>query len=334
MKAIRIREPGDPGVLELADVPDPAPAAGEVVVRVRAAGVNRADLLQRMGRYPAPPGAPADIPGLEVAGTVETLGPGAAGAGFGVGDRVMAIVGGGGYAECVAVPATHLLPIPAGLSFVDGAAIPEAFLTAFDALFARGRLEAGGRVLVHSAGGGVGTAAIQLARAAGAARVIGTASAPKLEAIRERGLPLDVGVDYRAGDFAPRVLEATDGAGADVILDTVGAPYWESNLAALAELGTLVLVGVLGGARVEADLRALMRKRATVVGTMLRSRSADEKARLAASFRDRFLARFDADPPELRPVLDRALPLEEAAEAHRLLESDRTFGKLVLEVGA
>lgn len=333
MRAVRIRAPGDPEVLVPADVPDPAAAAGEVVVRVRAAGVNRADLLQRRGRYPAPPGAPRDIPGLEVAGTVATLGPGAEDAGFAVGDRVMAIVGGGGYAERVAVPAAHLLPIPAGLSFVEGAAIPEVFLTAADALFARGGLEAGDRVLVHSAGGGVGTAALQLARSAGASLVIGTASAAKLEAIRERGLPLDVGIDYREEDFAARVLEATDGVGVNVILDTVGAPHWEGNLASLAELGRLVVVGVLGGSRVEADLRALMRKRATVVGTVLRSRSVDEKARLTTFFRERFAGRFETDPPELGPVVDRVFPLEDAAGAHRLLETNRTFGKLILEVG-
>ena len=332
MRAIRIREPGEPDVLRPVDVPDPVPAAGEAGVRVRAAGVNRADLLQRLGRYPAPAGVPADIPGLEVAGVVETLGPDAEAADFAVGDRVMAIVGGGGYAERAAVPAAHLLSVPAGLSFVEGAAIPEAYLTAADALFARGGLEAGGRVLVHSAGGGVGTAALQLARAAGASLVIGTASAPKLEAIRERGLPLDVGIDYREGDFAARVLEVTGGAGVDVILDTVGAPYWERNLASLAELGTLVVVGLLGGARVEADLRALMRKRATVVGTVLRSRSAEEKAHLTAFFRERFLSGFETDPPGLRPIVDRVFPLEDAAGAHRLLATGRTFGKLILEV--
>lgn len=334
MRAIRIREPGGPDVLVPVEVPDPVPAAGEAVVRVRAAGVNRADLLQRLGRYPAPPGAPDAIPGLEVAGTVETLGADAAGTGLAAGDRVMAIVAGGGYAERVAVPAAHLLPIPGGLSFVEGAAIPEVFLTAADALFARGGLEAGGRALVHSAGGGVGTAALQLARAAGARLVIGTASGPKLEAIREHELPLDVGIDYRAGDFAPRVREATDGAGVDVIIDTVGAPYWEQNIASLAELGTLVVVGVLGGSRVEADLRALMRRRATVVGTVLRARSVEEKTALTADFRDRFLPGFEADPPRLRPIVDRVFPLEAAAEAHRLLETNRTFGKLILEVGA
>lgn len=332
MRAIRIREPGGPDVLVPADAPDPVPEAGEVMVHVRAAGVNRADLLQRLGRYPAPPGAPPDIPGLEVAGVVERSGPGAEAAGLDAGDRVMAIVGGGGYAARVAVPAGQLLPIPETLSFVEGAAIPEAFLTAADALFFRGGLGPGGAVLIHSAGGGVGTAALQLARAAGARLVIGTASGPKLEAICERGLPLDVGIDYREGGFAPEVLDATDGAGVDVILDTVGAPYWEENVTALAELGTLVLVGVLGGARVEADLRTLMRKRATVVGTVLRSRPPDEKAALTADFRDRFLAGFDADPPVLQPVVNRVFPLEDAAEAHRLLETDRTFGKLILEV--
>lgn len=334
MKAILIREPGGPEVLELREVPDPSPRPHEAVVRVRAAGVNRADLLQRMGHYPAPEGWPADIPGLEVAGTVESPGPGGEAAGLTPGDRVMAIVGGGGYAERAVVPAAHLLPIPEGLSFIEGAAIPEVFLTAADALFTRARLAPGARVLVHSAGGGVGTAALQLARAGGAAQVIGTASGPKLEAILMGGLPLDVGIDYREGEFAPRVLDATGGRGVDVVLDTVGAPYWEQNVCVLAELGTLVLIGVMGGSRVEADLRALMRSRLTVVGTVLRARGDDEKAALTEEFRRRFLPGFVTEPPQLRPLVDRVFPLGEASDAHRFLEANRSFGKLILEVGA
>lgn len=333
MKAIRIPRPGGPEVLTLEDVPAPVPGAGEVLVRVRSAGVNRADLLQRMGRYPAPAGSPPDIPGLEFAGEIAELG--AETPSRSVGDRVMGILGGGGYAEYAAVPVGQLLPIPAGMSWTEAGAIPEVFLTAADALFERGRLRSGERVLVHSAGGGVGTAALQLARAAGAGDVLGTASAGKLERIRDAGLPLDLGIDRNAGSFADEVLRHTAGGGVDVILDTVGAAYWEANMASLATLGRLVVVGVMGGAVVEADLRALMGKRATVVGTVLRARPAAEKARLTADFERRFLPDFqpsDTERPRLAPVIDRVFPLAEAAAAHRHVESNQSFGKVMLDL--
>jgi putative PIG3 family NAD(P)H quinone oxidoreductase len=339
LKAVRIREPGGAEVLELVDVPTPVPAAGEALVRVRAAGLNRADLLQRAGKYPAPPGAPVDVPGLEFAGEVVEFGPcagrpgeTAARAAFTPGTAVMGITGGGGYAEYLTVPAEHLMPIPGGLSIVEAGGIPEVFLTASDALFSRGELRADERVLIHSAGGGVGSAALQLARAAGASGICGTASAGKLASIRAAGLPLDLGVDYARDDFAAAIALWTDGAGVDVIIDTVGAPYWKRNVASLAELGRLVIVGVMGGSLVEADLRALMAKRATVVGTVLRARSIEEKAAVTRRFVDRFLAGFDTAPIELRPIIDRVLPLDAAAEAHRYLESNRSFGKVVLEV--
>jgi putative PIG3 family NAD(P)H quinone oxidoreductase len=344
MKAIRITRPGRPDVLEVADVPDPAPGAGEVLVRIRAAGLNRADLLQRMGRYPPPPGTPTDIPGLEFAGQIAGLGPDVEG--WSPGDRVMGLLPGAGYAELVCVPAALLLASPPGLSDVEAAAIPEVFLTAADALFDLGRLAAGETALIHSAGGGVGTAALQLARAGGAGLIIGTASSTKLAAIAETGLPMDAGVDYRTESFGQRVLEQTGGTGADVIIDTVGADYWEDNLASLATRGRWVIVGLLSGGDVSVDLRSLMRKRATVIGTVLRARSVDEKARLTDDFRRRFLPAFAADEgaparkgpeedpggPALRPVLDRVFPFAEAAEAHRHMESNRNFGKIVLEV--
>lgn len=339
MRAIRISAPGGPEVLEPAEVARPAAGPGEALVRVRAVGVNRADLLQRRGAYPAPPGWPPDIPGLELAGEVEELGPSAGREGealarerLGPGDRVMAIVGGGAYAEYAAMPLEHLMPVPGEMELTAAAAIPEVFLTAADALFARGGLERGERALVHSAGGGVGTAALQLARAAGAAGVAGTASAAKLERLVERGLSPDLPIDYRAEDFAGPVLEWTDGAGVDVILDTVGAPYWESNVRCLATLGRLVLVGVLGGSRTEVDLRALMVRRATVVGTVLRARTIEEKGRVTSDFVERFLPAFSGDAPALRPIVDRVLPLEEAAAAHEALERNATLGKVVLEV--
>jgi len=339
VKAIRIREPGEPDVLELIERDDPDPGPGEALVRVRAAGLNRADLLQRVGRYPAPPGSPPDIPGLEFAGDLLALGPDAgrpaeieARAALTIGASVMGICGGGGYAERIVVPIEHLMLSPRGLGAVSAGAIPEAFLTASDALFARGCLTAGERVLIHSAGGGIGTAALQLARSAGAGGIAGTASAPKLERIREDGFPLDLAIDYRLGGFSEAVREWTDGRGVDVILDTVGAPYWAENLASLAPLGRIVLVGVMGGSRTEVDLRGLMAKRATVVGTVLRARSLAAKAEVTRRFAERFLGSFGVSPPGLRSVVDRTFPLAEAPEAHRYLESNRAFGKVVLEI--
>lgn len=329
MQAVRIARPGGPEVLEVVRRPAPQPGPGEVLVRVRAAGVNRADLLQRRGRYPAPEGAPADVPGLEFAGEVERAGEGVPA--VSVGDRVMGLLPGGGYAERVAVPAGLLLPVPEALGWAEAGAVPEVFLTAFDALFLRGSLEAGERVLVHSAGGGVGTAALQIARAAGASLVVGTASAAKLAGLRELGIAPDVAVDYRRASFAEAVSEATGGGGVDVILDTVGAGYWEENVASLAVLGRLVVVGLLGGARAEVDLGALMRRRATVVGTVLRSRSVEEKAEVTRAFRERFLPLL-ADG-RLKPVVDCTFPLEEAARAHEHMEGDRNLGKIVLRVG-
>ena len=335
MKAIRIREPGGPDVLEATEVPDPAAGPGEVLVRVHSAGINRADVLQRMGRYPAPADAPPDIPGLEFAGEIVELGADVAD--WSRGDRVMGILGGGGYAELAAVPVGQLLRVPSELDWVGAGAIPEVFLTAADALFERGRMQPGDRVLIHTAGGGVGTAALQLARVAGASAVIGTASAGKLEQIEAAGLPLDLGIDRHGGSFADAVRSHTGGAGVDVILDTVGAPYWEDNVASLATLGRLVVVGVMGGMKVEVDLRALMGRRATVVGTVLRARPKDEKARVTANFAARFLEEFSPDgsvAPRLAPVVDRTFPLAEAAEAHRYVESNRSFGKVLLDVDA
>jgi len=339
MKAIRIREPGGPEVLEIGDAPTPRPGADDVLVRVRVAGINRADVLQRMGRYPAPPGSPPDIPGLEFAGEVVEVGENVSV--WKTSDRVMGILGGGGYAEYTAVPAAQLLRAPKEMSWLEAGAIPEVFLTAADALFERGRLLAGETVVVHTAGGGVGTAALQLAREAGAGTVIGTASAPKLDRIRQAGLPLDFGFDRAqiGAEYEPRLLaqavrQASNGGGADVILDTVGAPYWGANIASLATLGRLVVVGVLGGSVVHADLRALMAKRATVVGTVLRARSIAEKAAVTAEFRRRFLPAFSRAKAEmpLVPVIDRGYPLAEAAEAHRYVESNRSFGKVLLEI--
>ncbi len=328
MRAVRITEPGGPGVLSVDDLPEPEPAPDELLVEVRATALNRADLLQRRGSYPAPPGAPEDVPGLEFAGEVVEAGP--AVRGFRPGDRVMGLLGGGGYAERVTTPAELALPVPRPLSWTEAAAVPEVFFTAWDALFRQGGFSAGDRVLVHSAGGGVGTAALQVASAGGAATVFGTASARKLEGLASRGLPLDVPVDRREEDFAEVVEVETAGRGVDVILDTVGGDYWSRNVACLAERGRLVLVGLLGGRSAEVDLGTLLRKRARVVGTVLRSRARHEKARLTAAVRDRLLPLFEDG--RLHPVVDRTYPLAEAAEAHRRMASDENLGKIVLEV--
>ncbi len=328
MRAIVISRPGGPEVLELREVPSPALEPAGVLVRVSAAGVNRADLLQRRGRYPAPPGAPADIPGLEFVGTVEAVGDEAEA--VRPGDRVMGLLPGGGYAELVHLPADQAIPVPERLTDLEAAAVPEAFITAWDALVLQAGLAAGESVLIHGAGGGVGTAAIQIARLAGTARVFATASAGKLEALEQLGLVPDVPIDYRREAFEEVIARETAGRGVDVILDVLGAGAWEANVRSLALRGRLVLVGLLEGARAEVDLGTLMRKRARVFGTVLRSRLAEEKAELAAAFRRVLLPAFEDG--RLRPVVDRTFPLEDAAAAHRYMEERRNVGRIVLEL--
>jgi putative PIG3 family NAD(P)H quinone oxidoreductase len=327
MKAVVITKPGGPEVLEVRDVEEPEPGPGEVLVDVRATAVNRADVLQRMGRYPPPPGTREDVPGLEMAGVVASVGKRVRGARKD--DRVMALLPGAGYAERVVVPEELLLPAPGRLSFEEAAAVPEVFLTAFDALFLQCGLADGEVVLVHACGSGVGTAAIQLAAAAGC-RVLGTSGSPeKLERAAELGL--DVGLNRHDGDFSEAVRDETNGHGADVILDVVGAPYWEANVASLAPRGRIVLVGTLGGAKTEVNLSALMRKRATVKGTVLRSRPVAEKAALTEEFRRKVIPQLESG--KVRPVVHAVYALEEAAEAHRQMEANANFGKLVLRIG-
>ncbi len=327
MRAIVIREPGGPEVLELREVATPEPSRGEVRVRVRATAVNRADLLQRLGMYPAPPGSPADIPGLEIAGEVDKLGEGVTE--WSPGDRVFGIVGGGGYAEYLTVHARTLARIPEGMSFRDAAAVPEAFLTAWDAMVDQAHLGAGETVLVHAAGSGVGTAAIQIARAIGA-RSLGTSrSGDKLE--RARALGLDEAILVKeSGSFADEVRSRTGGKGADVVLELVGGAYVAQDLACLAHRGRIVVVGTMAGTRVELDLPLLMRKRGAVRGTMLRSRPLEEKI-LATRSLDRHLCPLFARGA-LKPIVDRSLPLTDAAEAHRVVQGNDTFGKVVLEI--
>lgn len=326
VKAIVISRPGGEEVLEIRELPDPLPGSDEVLVRVRACALNRADLLQRRGLYPAPPGCPPDIPGLELAGEVARCGPAAVG--LEPGDRVMGIVGGGAQAELATLHARACIPVPDGISWEEAAAIPEAFLTAYDALFTRGNLAAGESVLLHAAGSGVGTAALQLASVAGA-RVIALSRTPEKRA-RLEALGACTVLDPGAEGIAGQVRAALGGRGIDVILGLLGASSWPLDMELVAERGRLVLVGTLGGSKVEADLSLLMRKRVTLVGTVLRTRALEEKIALAQEFTRRIVPLFEDG--RLRAVVDRVLPLEQVREAHRLLASDATFGKIVLRV--
>ncbi len=323
MRAVVIREPGGPEVLELVQVPVPEPGRGEVRVRVATSGLNRADLLQRRGRYPVPPGYPKDIPGLELAGTVDAVGEGVTR--WTVGDSVMGILGGGGYAEYALSPASTLVGVPVGMDPADAGAIPEVYMTAFDAAFLQEGLGAGETLLVHAVGSGVGTAAVQLARRAGA-RVLGTSRTPeKLERAREVGLEEGVLADAA---WPERVLERTDGRGVDVILDLVGGPYLEGNQRVIAERGRHIVVGVPGGSDATISLRGLMGRRASIRGTVLRARPLAEKEELARAFAEDVLPGFSAG--ELRTVVDRVFPAAEASDAHRYMEENRNFGKILL----
>lgn len=324
MRAMVIREPGGPEVLELRELPDPEPGPDEIRVRVRAAGLNRADLLQRRGRYPAPPDAPADIPGLEFAGEVELCG--ARATRFRPGDRVMGILGGGGYAERIVLHERAAVPIPQALGFAEAACIPEAWFTAFDAVMLQGGLATGERLLIHAVGSGVGTAAVQLGKLVGA-QVIGTArTEEKLDSARRLGL--DEGIVCPSPTFAERVRELTDGAGADVVLDLVGGAYAKENARALALKGRWILVGLVAGATAEMPLDKILSRRLTLRGTVLRTRPIEEKLAVARAFEKQLLAHFASG--RLRPVLDTVFPIAEAAEAHRRMEANVNFGKLVL----
>jgi NADPH2:quinone reductase len=324
MRAIVITRPGGPEVLEQHDRPLPEPSAGQVRVRVHASALNRADLMQRQGTYPAPPGAPPDIPGMEYAGEIDALGAGTTL--WRLGDRVMGIVGGGAHAEYLVTHEREALPVPAGLSWESAAAIPEAFLTAYDALFTRLDVRLGERVLVHAVGSGVGTATLQLARLAGAI-VIGTSrSADKLARARELGL--EHAIDASAGDWAATV-EATIGAHAvHAVVDLVGGDYLRGNLRVLAPRGRLVIVGLTGGRTAELEMGIVLNKRLHIVGTVLRSRPIEEKIALAREFAARVIHFFESG--RLIPVVERAFSFAEIGAAHELLASNSTFGKVVL----
>lgn len=324
MKAVVITRPGEPEVLELQERPDPVPGVSQVRIRIRASALNRADVSQRLGRYPAPPGVPADIPGLEYVGEIDLLGDGVTL--WSPGQRVMGVVGGGGHAEYVCVHEREVITAPNGLDIESSAAIPEVFLTAYDAIFSQLRMTAGESLLVHAAGSGVGTAAIQLAKNAGL-RTYGTSrSREKLDRAAELGL--DVSVHAQDDSWASRVIAQSGGRGVDGILDLVGAAYFKGNVEAIALRGRMIVVGLTAGSMSEVDLRRVMQKRMTIIGTLLRSRPLEEKIQLARAFSDRIVPMFEDG--RLRPVIDRVMSFSEVREAHRLMESNETFGKIVL----
>jgi putative PIG3 family NAD(P)H quinone oxidoreductase len=323
MRAVVLDAPGGPEVLHVAECPDPRAGEGEITVRVAAAGVNRADLLQRMGHYPPPPGA-SDILGLEVSGVVGSVGAGVVG--VSEGDRVMALLEGGGYAELAAVRATQAVPVPASIDLIDAGGIPEVFITAHDALFTRARLQPGETVLIHGGGGGIGTAAIQLARRHGCRVLVTAGSAAKLARCAELGA--DAGIDYSREDFVTRSRELTDGRGADVVLDIMGASYLGKNLEAVATDGRVVVIGMQGGAHAEIDLGVMMRRRVSLISTALRARPAAQKAAIVAAFAADVVPHLGAGV--LRPVIDRVLPFDAAPEAHRLVEAGALVGKILL----
>jgi len=325
VRAVVISEPGGPEVLRVEDVPDPEPQPDEVVVDIAACAVNRADLLQRQGHYPPPPGA-SDILGMECSGTISAVGDGVAG--WSVGDQVCALLAGGGYAERVAVPVGQLMAVPAGVSLIDAAGLPEVTCTVWSMVFGAGagRLSPGERFLVHGGSSGIGTMAIQLAHGRGAEVFTTAGSAAKLDFCR--GLGADVAINYRDEDFARRVNEETGGAGVDVVLDNMGAPYLPRNLASLAIGGRLIVLGLQGGRKGELDLGALLTKRATVHAAGLRGRPKQQKADIVAETQANVWPMIESGA--VRPIIDRVLTLDDAGEAHRVVEASEHVGKVLM----
>ncbi|HEX9539426.1 MAG TPA: NAD(P)H-quinone oxidoreductase [Streptosporangiaceae bacterium] len=323
MRAIVITTPGGPDVLRLEEVPDPVPGPGEVVVEVAAAGVNRADAMQREGGYPPPPGAPP-YPGLECSGRISAVGPGVTG--WQSGDETCALLAGGGYAERVAVPQGQLLPIPDGVTLTEAVALPEAACTLQATVFLQARLRPGETLLVHGGAGGIGTMAIQIAKALGVTVACTAGSPAKLARCRELGA--DLAISYRDEDFTAAIRDFTEGRGADVILDIMGAPYLQRNLEALATDGRLMVISLRGGSRAEADLGLLMRKRASILASTLRARPLAEKAAIVAEVREHIWPLIGSG--KVAPVIERVLPMADAAQAHRLLDDGSHVGKILL----
>jgi NADPH2:quinone reductase len=324
MQAIEITSPGGPDVLRLTERPVPSPGVNEVLVRVHAAGVNRPDILQREGRYPPPPGA-SDLPGLEVAGTIIAVGP--ATPRWQEGDRVCGLVAGGGYAEYCVVPGPQCLPIPEGLDATSAAALPETYFTVWTNLFQRAGLHGGERVLIHGGASGIGTTAIQLARAFGADVIATAGSDQKCAACERLGARA---INYRTADFVPPVRELTSGRGVDVVLDIVGGEYLQRNIECLAMDGRLVQIGLLGGARAWINLATVMQRRITVTGSTLRPRTVAEKGAIARELEERVWPLLASHA--VAPAVHATFPLAAAAEAHRTLEAGKVIGKVVLVV--
>lgn len=326
MRAIVIKRPGGPEVLQMEEAADPQPGKGEVRVRVKAAGVNRADSMQRMGHYPSPPDSPPDIPGLEFAGVIDELGQGVEH--LQVGDKVFGIAGGGTYADFVIVHSRCVARMPANLSFVEAAAVPEVFITAYDAMVSQCVLASGETVLIHAVGSGVGVAALQLGKLFGA-QVIGTArSEEKIQ--RARSCGLDHGLIIRDGKFAEQVKSITKGAGADIIVELVGGHYINEDVYCVAPKGRIIVVGLVGGLHCDVDFGQVLRKRVTIKGTTLRMRPLEEKI-LATRTLENHIAPL-IEKGLLKPMIDKVLPLAQASEAHEFMDKNKNFGKIVLEL--
>lgn len=325
MKAVVFDKPGAESVLKVGEVAEPKPGAGELLIRVKYAGINRADLMQRQGFYPPPPGA-SDILGLECGGEVAAVGAGVTG--WRVGERVMALMPGGGYAEQAVVDTGSAMHIPSAMSNEEGGAFPEVFLTAFLNIFVLAEAKPGESVLIQGGGSGVGTAAILLCREAGLRSIVTAGSDAKCEQCLKLGA--DVAINYKAGPFPPAIKTATNGRGADIVLDHIGAAYLGPNIEALAQGGRLVLIGLMKGVRGEIDLNPVLRRHLRIIGSTLRSRPAEEKAGIVAGLVGRFGAALDAG--RLRPPVYKVVPMAEAAEAHRMMAASEHFGKIVLKI--
>lgn len=330
MRAAVITRPGGPEVLEIREVDRPEPGTGEVLVRVHTTALNRADLLQREGRYPAPPGSPADIPGLEIAGEIAACGPGASL--WKEGDRVFGIVGGGGYAEYVTTHERTLARIPSRLTWTDAGAVPEAFITAHDALITQAQLRPSERVLIHAVGSGVGLAALQIARAAGGVAYGDARTPDKISRARSLGLADGVVVQGDLGEIARAVGQWTRDTGVEIVIDLVGGAYFGASIAAAASRGRIVLVGTMAGRETAIALGMVLGKRLTIVGTVLRARPLEEKILATRAFAAQVVPLLERGT--VRPVVDRVFPLTQIADAHHYLESNATFGKVVIDLMA
>jgi len=325
MKAVVCEKPGDESVLKIGVVAEPRAGQGQLLIRVKHAALNRAGLMQRQGFYPPPPGA-SEIMGLECAGEIAAVGQGVSG--WRVGERAMALLAGGGYAELAAVDSGSVMKIPAAMSDQEGAAFPEVFLTAFLNIFMLAEAKRGESVLIHGGGSGVGTAAILLCKEAGVRSIVTAGTDAKCEQCLKLGA--DIAINYNSGPFAEAVKSATNQRGADVILDSIGAAYFASNLEALAHSGRLVLIGLMKGTRAEADLSAILRRHLKVIGSTLRTRPAAEKAQIVSALLARFGAALEAG--RLRPPIYKVVPMANAAEAHRMMAASEHFGKIVLQI--